>query len=237
MENTNVQQTDYEALMRGGTATVSSLLVGAGLKRTWMQGPKRLIGEGAIAGPAFTISFLPAREDVTTKAGYAASESIMTAVESVPDGAVVVIDARGELVSGTVGDILSEMLKRRGARGLITDGAVRDLVGLRRVGLPVWAAANGAPEAIVGLHFAGHSATIGCGGVLVMSNDTIVADDDGVVLIPAELTQSYAAQVTEKVNYETFVLEKLAEGRGLKGLYPCDAATEQEYAKWAKTNL
>ena len=231
------RQAAYDALKRGGTATASGLLVGAGLKRTWMQGPKQLIGKGAVGGPGFTISFLPGREDITTKASYAAKDSIMAACDIVPEGAVVVIDARGDLVSGTVGDILLEMLKRRGARGVITDGAVRDLIGLRRVGLPVWAAANGAPEAIVGLHYAGHSATIGCGGVLVMPNDTIVADEDGAVLIPSELTESYAEQVTKKVDYELFVLENLAEGRPLKGLYPTDAATEQEYAAWSEKNL
>lgn len=237
MTESHPRQAAYDALKRGGTATASGLLVGAGLKRTWMQGPKQLIGDGVVVGPAFTISFLPARDDITTKASYAAKDSIMSAVESVPEGAMVVIDARGDLVSGTVGDILLEMLKRRGAKGLITDGAVRDLIGLRRVGLPVWASTNGAPEAIVGLHYAGHSANIGCGGVLVMPDDTIIADEDGAVLIPSELTESYAEQVTRKVDYELFVLEKMAEGRGLKGLYPIDAETEKEYEAWSKVNL
>jgi len=237
MTTTNPWQRAYDDLRRGGTATASGLLVGAGLKRTWMQGPRQLVGQGVVVGPAFTIGFLPAREDITSKASYSATESIMTAVEAVPEGAVVVIDARGDLVSGTVGDILVEMLKRRGAKGLITDGAVRDLAGLRRVGLPIWAAANGAPEAIVGLHYSRHSVHIGCGGVLVMPNDTIIADEDGAVLIPAGLTDGYAEQVTAKVNYELFVLEKMAQGRGLKGLYPSDAATEQEYSEWSKSKF
>ena len=70
-----------------------------------------------------------------------------------------------------------------------------------------------------------------------MPNDTIIADEDGAVLIPAGLTEGYAEQVTAKVNYELFVLEKMAQGRGLKGLYPSDAATEQEYSEWSKSKF
>lgn len=184
-------------------------------------------------GPAFTISFLPARDDMTTKSSYAAEDSIMSALEAVPEGAMVVIDARGEGVSGTVGDILADRLRVRGAAGLITDGAVRDIVGLRRVGLPVWAAAHGAPEAIVGLHYAGHSAPIGCGGVLVMPGDLIMADDDGPVLVPPAMFESVCEKVASKVDYEKFVMEKVAGGRSLIGLYPADEETEREYAAWA----
>ena len=225
----------FQRLARGGSATTSTIMTGKGVRKHFMNGPKPVVGEGVYVGRAFTISYLPAREDVTTKDTYRDDHSIMAALELVPEGAMVIIDCHGDKVSGTVGEMLLTYIRRKKVAGLITDGSVRDIAGLRRAGLPIWATAVGAPEAIYGLHYQGYQATVGCGGVRVVPGDIVVADEDGVVVVPDAMAEQISLEVEEKCNYEVFVLAKISEGRGVKGLYPASDATQREYDAWKKT--
>ena len=142
-------------------------------------------GQPRIVGRAFTLRFVPAREDLATPESWSSPKSTRAAIESMPEGCVAVADAMGVDDAGIFGDILCARMVRRGVAGLITDGAVRDLSGVLETGLGVWCKCAAAPPA--GLTFVDWQEPIACGSVAVFPGDFIVADDDGAVLIPAAL--------------------------------------------------
>ena len=98
--------------------------------------------------------------------------------------------------AGIFGDILCARMVKRGVAALVTDGVLRDVAGVVATGLPVWCAGMAAPPSVAGLHFVGWQEPIACGGVAVMPDDWIVADDDGAVVVPAALAAEVAALAT-----------------------------------------
>src|SRR5207302_7688392 len=141
-------------------------------------------GQKRVVGQAFTLRFVPAREDLATPASWASPISTRTAIEAMPAGCVAVIDAMGVSDAGVFGDILCARMAKRGVAALITDGVVRDAAGVRGTGLPVWCSGAAAPPSVAGLTFVGWQEPIGCGGVAVFPDDVVVVDGDGAVLIP-----------------------------------------------------
>lgn len=221
------------ALQGVTTATLTMQLFKRGLRRVAMAGPRPLDPAAArLVGEAFTFRFIPAREDIATPESYARAGSIREAVESVPAGRVVVVDARGELGAATFGDILVARLKARGAAGVVTDGAVRDAAATAEVGLPVFCAGVAAPPSISGLYFAGWEEEIGCGGVAVLPGDVIVGDGDGVVVVPRALADEVAIAGAEQERFERFVQREVKRGAGVVGLYPPDDETMAAYRRW-----
>ncbi|TPQ50038.1 ribonuclease activity regulator RraA [Prosthecomicrobium hirschii] len=216
-------------LARIPTATLSSQLIKRGLRATYIGGARRLVGTDAICGPAFTVRFIPGREDRTVPESYAWPGALPAAMDAAPPGSVVVIDANGHRGAGTFGDIFAGRLKVRQVRGIVCDGAARDLPGLERVGLPVWADGTCAPPSIGGLTFAGWGDPIGCGGAAVYPGDIIVADRDGALVVPVAVAGEIAAPAEEQDRFETWVQARVEEGRPLVGLYPADAGTLAEY--------
>ena len=219
------------------TATVSMQLLKRGIRRSWMSGPVSIhapghAASGRIAGEAFTMRFLPLREDLGTLESYARDGSIRDAIEAVPADAVVVIDARGGAGCGTLGDILVGRLKVIGAAGVVSDGPVRDIAAVRDVGLPVYCCGAAAPPSIAGLVFAGWQEPIGCGGAAVLPGDIIVADQDGAVVVPRDLADGVAESGLEQERFEAFVQERVAAGAPVKGLYPPDDDTLKDYEAW-----
>lgn len=217
------------------TATITTVLLKKGVRRTWMQGPRPLkAGLERIAGPAFTMRFVPAREDLATPESWASPHSTRAAIEAMPEGAIAVVDALGVVSAGIFGDILVARMRRRGAAGLVTDGAVRDVAGVLGTGLPVWSAGIAAPASVNSLTFVGWQEPIGCGGVAVFPNDMIVADGDGAVVVPAALAEAVAIAAMEQERFEAWVVEEVERGAKLPGLYPPDEATKARYAAQAK---
>jgi regulator of RNase E activity RraA len=218
------------ALRTVSTATITTILLKNGVRRTWMQGPKPLKGSfERTVGPAFTLRFVPAREDVATPASWAGPRSTRAAIEEMPAGAVAVADAGGIATSGIFGDILVARMGRLGVAGLVTDGAVRDAAGVLAAGLPVWCAGIAAPASVHGLTFVGWQEAIGCGGVAVFPGDMIVADGDGAVVIPAALVAAVAAEGPEQERFEAWVAGEVENGAALPGLYPPTDATRARY--------
>ena len=146
-----------------------------------------------------------------------------------PEGSLVVADARGVTDAGIFGDILCGRLARRGAAGLVTDGAVRDLVGVLGTGLPVWCQGAAAPPSVAGLTFVSWQEPIGCGGVAIFPDDVVVADDDGAVVIPQKLLEEVVATAPEQERMEAWIMEQLEKGLPLPGLYPMNAETKARY--------
>ena len=144
-------------LQHASTATLTTLLLKKGIRRVWMAGPKALASADGkrVVGPAFTLRFVPAREDLATPESWSSPISTRAAIEAMPEGAVVVVDAMGVRDAGIFGDILCARMMKRGVAALVTDGVVRDLVGVVGTGLPVWCAGNAAPPSVAGLTFVG----------------------------------------------------------------------------------
>ena len=177
-------------LSKVSTATITTVLLKKGLRNVWMRGTKPLHpGQKRLVGPAFTLRFVPAREDLATPESWSSPISTRTAIEAMPAGCIAVVDAMGITDAGIFGDILCARMVKRGVTALITDGVVRDVEGVLGTNLPVWCNGYAAPPSVAGLTFVGWGEPIGCGGVAVFPNDFIVADGDGAVVIPAALVE------------------------------------------------
>lgn len=217
-------------LRQVSTATITTVLLKRGLRNVWIRGAAPLrAGQPRLVGPAFTLRFVPAREDLATPASWASPISTRAAIEAMPEGCVAVVDARGVTDAGIFGDILCARMAKRGVAALVTDGVVRDLAGVLSTGLPVWCQGQAAPPSVAGLTFVGWQQPIGCGGVAVFPDDVIVADDDGAVLIPAASLDTVLSEGPEQERLEAWILEEIARGEPLPGLYPMNPDTKARY--------
>jgi regulator of RNase E activity RraA len=174
-----------KTLSRVSTATITTVLLKKGLRNVWMRGTKPLRpGQPRLVGPAFTLRFVPAREDLATPESWAKPISTRGAIEEMPEGCIAVADAMGIQTAGIFGDILTARMMKRNVTALVTDGVVRDRAGVLASRLPVWCSGVAAPASVNGLTFVGWQEPIGCGGCAIFPGDVIVCDDDGAVVIP-----------------------------------------------------
>jgi regulator of RNase E activity RraA len=226
----------FEILRRVTTATITTMLLRKGIRRCWMNGPKPLTARGErVIGPAFTLRFVPVREDLATMESWGNPISTRAAIEEMPEGAVVVADAMGVRSAGIFGDILCARMKKRNVAALVTDGAVRDRAGVLASALPVWCAGIAAPASVNGLTFVAWQQPIGCGGCAVFPGDVIVADDDGAVVIPQAMIEFVAQEGAEHELYESWVFNEVENGVKLPGLYPPNEEAKARYATWRKS--
>ena len=232
----SLDEATRSALAGVTTATLTTVLLKKGLRNVWIRGalplaerlPERRVGR------AFTLRFVPAREDLATPASWASPISTRAAIEAMPAGAIAVVDAMGTTGAGIFGDIHCARMARRGVAGLVTDGVVRDLAGVLGTKLPVWCQGTAAPASVNGMTFVGWQEPIGCGGVAVLPNDVIVADGDGAVVIPAALVADVVAAAVEQERLEGWIMREVEAGVALPGLYPSNEATRARYEAWAK---
>jgi regulator of RNase E activity RraA len=212
------------------TATITTLLIKKGLRNVWMRGTRPLNpGQPRLVGKAFTLRFVPAREDLATPESWSKPISTRAAIEAMPEGCICVADARGVTDAGIFGDILCARMKKRGVAALVTDGVMRDVAGVRGTKLPVWCQGAAAPPSVGGLTFVNWGEPIGCGGVAVFPGDWVVADDDGAVLIPAALIGEIVATAPEQERLEAWIMEEVERGHVLPGLYPPNAENKARY--------
>src|SRR6186713_2871722 len=221
-----------EPLKQVSTATLTTVLLKKGLRNVWMRGAKPLRpGFPRLVGPAFTLRFVPAREDLATPESWSSPISTRTAIEAMPAGCVAVVDAMGVTDAGIFGDILCARMKKRGIAALVTDGVMRDIAGVRGTGLPVWCQGAAAPPSVAGLTFVNWGEPIGCGGVAVFPDDWVVVDDDGAVLIPAAFIDELVATAPEQERLEGWIMSEVDKGAALPGLYPPNAENKARYEK------
>ena len=219
-----------EALSGVSTATLTTVLLKKGLRNVWMRGTKPLRpGQPRAVGRAFTLRFVPAREDLATPESWSSPVSTRAAIEAMPGGCVAVVDAMGCTDAGIFGDILCARMAKRGVAALVTDGVVRDLAGVLGTGLPVWCGGAAAPPSVAGLTFVNWQEPIGCGGVAVFPNDVVVVDDDGAVLIPQALLDAAVETAAEQEALETWIMGEVEKGAALPGLHPPDAGNKARY--------
>lgn len=219
-----------ETLSTVTTATLTTVLLKKGLRNVWLRGTKPLRPEQPRAvGRAFTLRFVPAREDLATPESWGNPISTRAAIEAMPPGCIAVVDAMGVTDAGIFGDILCARMAKRGVAALVTDGVVRDVAGVLATGLAVWCRGAAAPPSVAGLTFVAWQQPIGCGGVAVFPNDVIVADADGAVLIPAALLDEVVAQAVEQERLEAWIMGEVEKGAPLPGLYPPNAENRARY--------
>ena len=218
------------ALERISTATLTTVLLKKGLRNVWMRGTRPLpTAAGRTVGRAFTLRFVPAREDLATPESWSSPISTRAAIEAMPAGCVAVVDAMGITDAGIFGDILCARMAKRGVAALVTDGVVRDLAGVLGTGLPVWCQGAAAPPSVAALTFVGWQEPIGCGGVAVFPNDVVVADGDGAVLIPAGLVDEVVAASVAQEELEAWIMGEVEQGAALPGLYPPNAENKVRF--------
>src|SRR5882762_11244101 len=223
-------KTVVEILSKVTTATLTTLLLKKGLRNVWMRGTRPLnAGQPRIVGRAFTLRFVPAREDLATPESWSKPISTRAAIEAMPEGCIAVADARGVTDAGIFGDILCARMKKRGVAALVTDGVVRDVAGVLSTGLPVWCQGAAAPPSVARLTFANWQEPIGCGGVAVFPQDIMVLDEDGATLIPAALLNEVLATAPEQERFEAWVMQEVENGVALPGLYPANPETKARY--------
>ena len=229
---------DLHATLEGvSTATLTTVLLKKGLRNVWIRGAKPLrAGQRKFVGAAFTLRFVPAREDLATPASWASPISTRAAIEAMPEGVIAVVDAMGVTDAGIFGDILCARMAKRGVAALITDGVVRDIAGVEASGLPVWCQGVAAPPSVAGLTFVGWQEPVACGGVAIFPDDVIVVDDDGAVVIPAALVEAVAAEAVNQERMEAWIMQEVDRGVPLPGLYPMNEEAKERYQQFLKNN-
>ena len=205
------------------TATVTMALLKRGLRNVWLRGVRALDPSAPRAvGRAFTMRFVPGREDLATPESLSSSRSTRVAIEEIPPGSLAVVSSCGIVDAGVFGDILCARMVQRGVSALITDGAVRDVEGVRRTGLPVWCSGVSAPPSVAQLTFVDWQQPIGCGGVAIFPDDILIADQDGAVVIPKVMAQDILESSREAEALEEWILEQVNAGGKLPRPLPSE---------------
>ncbi|HEY7580737.1 MAG TPA: ribonuclease activity regulator RraA [Acetobacteraceae bacterium] len=225
-------QETLDLLRLASTATLSTQLFKRGLRNAFMQGV-RALGPyaGNLVGPAFTLRNIPAREDLDSVAVFTDPEHPQRrAIEITPPGHVLVIDCRGDVRAACAGQILVTRLMMRGVAGLVADGGIRDAGPIGEMAqFPVYCSGASAPLNLARHHAVESNVPVGCGGVAVYPGDIIVADRDGVVVLPSGIADEVAHDSAEQEELEAFLLERVAGGVALPGTYPPDEETRLAY--------
>jgi regulator of RNase E activity RraA len=209
-------------LLRISTATLATQLHRRGIRAVFMVGVQPLDRSHArFAGPARTLRYIPAREDIDSPDTYADPKYPQRVViDNLEVGDVLVIDARGDQASGVLGSILTTRIKVKGAAAIVTDGAVRDAGAIRAIGLPTFSTGTAAPLSVHSHHAIDFDLPIACGGVAIYPGDMLVGDEDGVICIPAQLVDEVSSAALEQEQLEAFLTERIIAGDALVGTYP-----------------
>ena len=216
------------------TATVSMQMLKRGFRNTAINGVRPLNPKAVrLVGPAFTLRYIPGREDLDKPPTPADPPSAQrAAIEETPPGAVLVIGTEGNTRSGTIGDILALRLKVRGVAGVLSDGAMRDTPVIGRFDFPVYCAAAAAPPSMANLRPIDVQVPVGIRGVPVYPGDVIVADEDGAIVVPRAIADEVARDSFEQERLEKFVAIRIGQGREITGVYPPNDQTKKDYAAW-----
>lgn len=223
-----------QMLSRCGAATVANALLKRGLRNVFLLGLQPLApDQPVLVGPAFTVRFIPAREDLDSMALYARDDSLhRRAIEECPSGAVLLLAPSGDARASVMGDLMALRLKVRGVAGVVTDGGFRDTPGIRATGLPCFQRDHSGPATPIHLHPVSFNEPVGCAGVAVYPGDIVLGDAEGVVAIPRHLADEVAAEAFAAWEYEQFAAMHIARGRSIFGLFPATESSRDEYQAW-----
>src|SRR5215469_5590873 len=220
------------------TATLTTTLFKRGLRNQFLQDVHPINATaGLMVGEAFTLRYIPAREDLNTLAVFQnRAHPQRRAIEECPAGAVLVIDSRKDARAASAGSILVTRLMKRGAAGIVTDGGFRDTPEIARLDFAAYHQRPSAPTNLTRHQAIDLNVPIGCGDVPVFPGDVVVGDGEGVVVIPAHLAAEIADEAVEMTVFEDFVTEEVEKGRSILGLYPAtEEKTKVDFAAWRKS--
>lgn len=227
--------TDETLNQLGGvsTATLTTQLLRLGLRNTFLFGLRPLGQSRRFVGPAYTLRYIPAREDIdVVEAFLNLDHPQRSAIEQIPPGNVLVMDCRNEGRAASGGEILLTRLMVRGCAGVVTDGSVRDSHRIAELDLPVYTGNVSAMTNLALHHAVDTQQPIGCAGVAVYPGDIMVADAEGVVCIPRHLAGDVAQSSFDKEQLEEFLLDRVRNGAELPGTYPPNEQTLKDYDTW-----
>ncbi len=219
---TPVDDARAERLRAVGTAGLSAALRKRDYHDVFIEGVGPLVPGMQMAGPARTLRFVPFRPDLFAKRGGGYNPQ-KRAFDTIGPGEVLVIEARGVAETGTLGDILAIRARSRGAAGLVTDGGIRDAATVGSIGLPVFA--QGPHPSVLGRRHVPWETdvVIACGGAAVVPGDIVVGDDDGVIVVPAALTDEVLAEAAQQERMDSWIAARVTEGHEIEGLFPMNA--------------
>ena len=222
------------ALRRVSTATLTVQLAKRGVANTFLAGLRPTRPDLRMLGYAHTLRYGALREDVRD-ALKGSEDTQKLAVETVSPGDVLIMEARGDVGAGTIGDILAARVLARGGAGIVTDGGVRDSPGVADLAIPAYCRTSHAASL-----WARHiplemDVPITCAGTLVMPGDVIVGDAEGVVVLPAALAEEIAHDALEQEDREAWALERVQAGESIRGVYPIADERRAEYERWHAT--
>jgi regulator of RNase E activity RraA len=219
------------------TATVATALFKRGLRNQVIQEVHPLAeGHPIMVGEAFTLRYIPAREDLNQLAVFQdPAHPQRKAVEECPPGSILVIDSRMDARAASAGAILVTRLFQRGVAGIVTDGGFRDSAEIGKVGIPAYHHRPSAPTNLTFHQAIDINLPIGCGGAPVFPGDVLLGDSDGVIVIPAHLVDEIVDEATEMTVFEDFVIQEVRSGKSIIGLYPAtNEQTRLDFAAWRK---
>ena len=225
-----------EALRGVSTATITLQLLKRGYRNCFIQGARPLNATvQPFVAEAYTLRFIPMREDLSRPEVLADVEyPPRKAIEAIPPGCALAIDARGEMRAGVAGGILAARLRIRGAAAMVSDGPMRDAGELAAGAFPIYCAGGAAPASIT-VHFgAGLQEPISCGGAAVFPGDILAGDADGVVVVPRALAGEIGRDAPEQERLEAFLQSRIEAGRPIFGTYPPNEATLRDYEEWKR---
>jgi regulator of RNase E activity RraA len=225
-----------EALARVGTSTLTGVLNRRGLRSMTLFDVWPLRSEQpAMVGIAYTMRFIPSREDMDGPTSTNRSRIQPQAMEECPPGHVLMIDSRGDSRAASAGDLYVGRLKARGAAGIVTDGGFRDTNGIFRTGLPAYHRRPSSPPSPIAHRPVDLQLPIACGGVAVYPGDIVVGDRDAVLVIPPDIVEAVAEEAVKNYEYEEFAELEVARGRSLRGLFPvASEEAKRDYEEWKR---
>jgi regulator of RNase E activity RraA len=220
-----------EKFMQTSSASISTQLVRRGLRNVAIRGVLPIRNDlPPMVGPAFTLRYIPAREDLDAYGSGGDPKNIQRkALEVIPDGRVFVVDCRGSLDVVGIGSILARRLVSRGVKGVVLDGGVRDTPSFHGIDLPTYCIGPSAPPNYAGHHAADMDVPISCGGVAVYPGDIIFGDSEAVVVVPRHLAEEIAEDSQEMDRRERFLFSEIESGRSIEGVYPPNEETMKRY--------
>ena len=231
-----LQANTRAALLRVATSTLTGSLNRRGLRSMFMQDVWPIRPDMArMVGIAFTMRFIPSREDKDGPGAPGRGTIQSQAMETCPSGHVLVVDSRGDARAASAGDLYVGRLKARGCAGIVTDGGLRDTEGIFKTGLPAYHRRASSPPSPIAHHPCDLNLPIGCGGVAVYPGDIVVGDCDGVVVIPPDIVDEVAQEALATMRYEEFAEAEVARGRALPGLFPvAGEEAKRDFEAWQK---
>ncbi len=220
-----------EKLRNASTPSLATILHKRGLRNQYVLGAALLGGgDKRMAGPAYTLRYIPAREDLDVVEAFRDTQHPQRlAVESVPPGHVLVMDCRRDATAASGGSILFTRLEVRGCAGVVTDAGVRDATTIAALDMPCFCAGAVAPTNLSKHHAVDLNVPVGCGGAPVYPGDIMVGDGDGVIVVPAGIAAEVAEEAGAMEQFEDWVLAEVRAGAPVIGTYPANEETRARY--------